>query len=242
MLLVPMILSLSVHEWAHAYSAYKLGDETAAREGRLTLNPLAHIDPLGTLLLPLLGVPFGWAKPVPINPARFTRKVTLRLGVVYTAAAGPISNVILVVLCAVIYGLALRFAGDSFAPGNAITLLLTTSIMLNIALAVFNMLPIPPLDGSRVVDGLIPHRFEAAWESYTKYARYVLAAVIILPNFLHFRLLQWPVEIVATVVWKLVTAIAGPGVYAMNGSPIDTSQALPGLLAGLALSWRRPKS
>jgi Zn-dependent protease len=235
-----MILSLTVHEWAHAFSAYKLGDDTAAREGRLTLNPLVHIDPLGTILLPLLGVPFGWAKPVPINPARFTRRVTLRMGVVYTAAAGPLSNLVLVVLCAVAYGLALRFAGGSLGLGTPLTLLLTTSIMLNIALAVFNMLPIPPLDGSRVVDGLLPHRFEAQWERYCKYAPFLLAAVIILPNILHFPLLQWPLELIATVVWKLVAAVAGlKASVALGPPPCDAAHMMPGLLAGLALSSRR---
>ena len=75
---VPLVLSLSVHEWAHAWSAWRLGDDTAARMGRMTVNPLAHIDPVGTLLLPLLGVPFGWAKPVPVNPARFRRDIHMR--------------------------------------------------------------------------------------------------------------------------------------------------------------------
>src|SRR5262245_7955094 len=86
MLLVPLILSLSVHEWAHAYSAHRLGDDTARQEGRLTLNPVAHIDPIGTLLLPLLGIPFGWARPVPVNPIRFRRDVSMRTGMMITAA------------------------------------------------------------------------------------------------------------------------------------------------------------
>ena len=93
--LVALWLSLAVHEWAHAWSAWRLGDDTAARLGRMTLDPLAHVDPVGTLLLPLLGVPFGWAKPVPINPARFHRGVTLRAGIALTAAAGPAANLAL---------------------------------------------------------------------------------------------------------------------------------------------------
>src|SRR5271157_1843260 len=92
--LVPLILSLSVHEWAHAWAAWRLGDDTARLLGRMTLNPLAHIDPLGTVLLPLLGVPFGWAKPVPVNPLRF-RGVSMSIGMLLTAAAGPISNIVL---------------------------------------------------------------------------------------------------------------------------------------------------
>src|SRR5262245_44252220 len=91
-MLVPVWLSLSVHEWAHARAAFRLGDDTAARQGRMTLNPLAHIDPIGTLLLPLLGVPFGWARPVPIDPHNFAPGVNLAKGMAITAAAGPLSN------------------------------------------------------------------------------------------------------------------------------------------------------
>src|SRR5215468_292941 len=104
-----LILSLTVHEWAHAYSAFRLGDDTAARQGRLTLNPLPHIDPFGTILCPLLGVPFGWAKPVPVVPSRFRRDVNMRTGMMITAAAGPLSNLALAVVCTVLYGLLLRF-------------------------------------------------------------------------------------------------------------------------------------
>src|SRR5688572_26569558 len=98
MMLIPLVLSLTVHEWAHAMSAYRLGDDTAAREGRLTLNPIVHIDPLGTLLLPLMGVPFGWAKPVPVVPTRFRRDVNMSTGMMITAAAGPFSNLVLAFL------------------------------------------------------------------------------------------------------------------------------------------------
>src|SRR6185369_11527845 len=95
MFLPIMLLSLTVHEWAHAYSAFRLGDDTAERQGRLTLDPIAHIDFFGTLLLPLLGVPFGWAKPVPVNPVRFDRRVPMRVGMLLTAAAGPVSNLLI---------------------------------------------------------------------------------------------------------------------------------------------------
>src|SRR5580700_1620810 len=105
--LIPLILSLTVHEWAHAYSAFRLGDDTAARMGRMTFNPIPHIDPFGTILCPLLGIPFGWAKPVPVNPTRFRRDVSMRTGMMITAAAGPISNLLLAVLCSVAYGMLL---------------------------------------------------------------------------------------------------------------------------------------
>ena len=115
---IVLLLSLSVHEWAHAISAFRLGDDTAYRQGRLTLNPLAHIDPVGTLLLPLLGVPFGWARPVPVNPARFRRDVHMRTGMMLTAAAGPASNLVLALVSAVAIGLTIRLAPGHHRLGS----------------------------------------------------------------------------------------------------------------------------
>src|SRR6478672_8865821 len=100
---VPVLLSLTVHEWAHAWTAWQLGDDTAKMLGRLSLNPIDHIDPVGTLLLPLLGIPFGWAKPVPINPVRFRSSVSMPMGILLSVAAGPISNLLLAAAaCAVL--------------------------------------------------------------------------------------------------------------------------------------------
>lgn len=181
MMLVPMILSLTVHEFAHAWSASKLGDDTAERMGRLTLNPLPHIDILGTILLPLLGIPFGWAKPVPVNPVRFSRKVSMSTGMMLTAAAGPISNVLLAVLCTVTYGVLYRVAPQTLAGDqgeSGVSLLLQFGIAINVTLALFNLIPIPPLDGSRVVDGLIPARLRARWEGFTRLAPFLLLGVI----------------------------------------------------------------
>jgi Zn-dependent protease len=174
LILPPLILSLSVHEWAHAYSAYRLGDDTAAHQGRLTLNPLSHIDPIGTLLLPMLGIPFGWAKPVPVNPVRFTRRMSMSTGMLITAAAGPFSNVVLAVIAV--------FAMSLFAPlliqHESLWLLLAQMLRMNIALAIFNMLPIPPLDGSRVADGLMPLRLRGVWERFAQYGPLFLLGLI----------------------------------------------------------------
>jgi Zn-dependent protease len=178
-ILIPLILSLTVHEFAHAWSAYRLGDDTASRAGRLTLNPLAHIDPIGTVLLPLLGIPFGWARPVPIDPARFRRSIRMSTGMMITAAAGPLSNVVLAVLCTVGFGLLLRFSPDFAMGGSGVRELLMIMIQLNVALAIFNMIPVPPLDGSRVVDGLMPLRFRPAWEGFTRFAPFLLLFVFI---------------------------------------------------------------
>jgi Zn-dependent protease len=164
--LIPMILSLTVHEWAHAWSARMLGDDTAEREGRLTLNPLAHLDPVGSILLPLLGVPVGWAKPVPINIGRFHRSVGLRSGVLLTVGAGPASNLCLALASAGLLGLAALLTGDLQAVPTALRSLLQTLVMLNMMLAIFNLLPVPPLDGSRIVDCLLPDALRPLWNAY----------------------------------------------------------------------------
>lgn len=184
MLVIPLVFSLTVHEWAHAWSANLLGDDTAARQGRLTLDPMAHIDVVGTLLLPLLGVPFGWAKPVPINPARFTRHVSMAKGIVLTAAAGPASNVALALICGAILAVLFRTAPGFVMENPAAYVLLRYGMLINVALAVFNMLPIPPLDGSRVAEGLMPHRWRKAWDAYAQYGSIVLLVVIVLPIFI----------------------------------------------------------
>ena len=151
LMLIPVWLSLTVHEFAHAWSAFKLGDNTARERGRLTLNPIAHIDPIGTLLLPLLGVPFGWARPVPVNPARFERRFTIRQGMLITAAAGPISNLLLALASTVLLGVLLRFAPGLIAPSAPTTSLFLILINVNVALALFNLLPILPLDGGKLL-------------------------------------------------------------------------------------------
>ena len=189
LLLIPLALSLSVHEWAHAYAAHRLGDDTARLLGRLTLNPIAHVDPIGTVLLPLLGVPFGWAKPVPINPIRF-RGVSMRIGLVWTAAAGPLSNAVLA--AASIAALA-ALAGTGAAGDPAVDLL-STFALLNVILCLFNLLPIPPLDGSRIVDGLLPDRLRGPWEAFERVAPLALAAIIVLPMATGHSPLRAPID------------------------------------------------
>ena len=146
---VALVLSLTVHEFAHAWSADRLGDPTPRRSGRVTLNPVSHLDPFGALLLLVAG--FGFARPVPINPANLGR-----WGTVAVAAAGPISNLLIALLCALL----LRFLPESawFAGSDLSTLgrVLFTVLSVNVVLAVFNLIPIPLLDGSRILGGLVP--------------------------------------------------------------------------------------
>ncbi len=167
---VPSILIAStVHEYAHAYSAYKLGDPTAKAEGRLTLNPLKHIDPIGALSMILFR--FGWSKPVPINEYNFEKRETYTA---LTALAGPVSNLILASLAGLTnYILNLN-------PNSLIVFLLYIFTTINIALAIFNLIPIPPLDGHKVVRALLPKNLRYYWEKLERYSL-ILILLLILP-------------------------------------------------------------
>lgn len=189
-LFIPVLLSLSVHEWAHAFAAKQLGDTTAEEQGRLTLNPIAHMDVVGTLALPLLGVPFGWAKPVPVEPTRFRPGVSMSFGMLIAAAAGPVSNGVLALVCGA--GLLLARRANLAEPGGALEALLSRAVLVNIALGVFNLLPIPPLDGSRIVEGLVPFEYRGMYRKVGIVLAVVLALVFLAPLLpLGTALLQW---------------------------------------------------
>jgi Zn-dependent protease len=163
---VVLLFSLSVHESAHAWAAHRMGDDTALRLGRVSLNPLRHIDPIGTVVIPLLqiflsGIPLiGWAKPTPVVPGNFRK---LARGHVLVSGAGPTSNLALAAICILGYALMrqLGLRGELFAPLLA---LLKTGVILNVVLMIFNLIPLPPLDGSWIVSWGLPRSFSAQYE------------------------------------------------------------------------------
>ena len=178
LIFVPVILfSLTIHEYSHAYIANKLGDDTAKRLGRLTLNPLKHLDPIGTILLLL--VHFGWAKPVPVDPRNFKDP---KKDMLYVAIAGPISNII----TAIISGILLKFIVFNLASAGAfgaytvpLIQFLVWMIFIGVVLAVFNMLPIPPLDGSRVLYGLLPDHLANSIKKIETYGILIVFGIIL---------------------------------------------------------------
>jgi Zn-dependent protease len=202
------LFSLSVHEASHASAAYLLDDDTAARLGRMTLNPLAHIDPIGTVIFPLIGMTtgipmIGWAKPVPVNPRKYTRRFTMRTGDALVSAAGPASNVILAILSLVGLTLGLRlfisgheerwayFVGSlngfeslgniGVSPTASLLLALVGRlIFINFGLAVFNMLPVGPLDGGGVLRGFLSYRAAQIFDKYRQHMYIALVALVLL--------------------------------------------------------------
>lgn len=167
--LIPaVLLSLSFHEFSHGYVAFKLGDPTAKQAGRLTLNPLAHIDPLGTLCMLIFR--FGWAKPVPVNVMYFKDR---KKGMAITAAAGPISNLLLAFLCLLLFVPVLVYAGWT-TVGSYAANFLYIMVMINVGLAVFNLLPISPLDGSKILYAVLPNKIYFSIMRYERYFQPVL--------------------------------------------------------------------
>jgi len=204
--LVALYLSISVHEAAHAWMADRCGDDTARLMGRMTLNPIVHIDPIGTVLVPAVqvlfsGVPlFGWAKPVPVNPLRFRN---MRRGEVLVSLAGPASNFVLAVGALVLCWIVIA-AGSSAGPSalritRVLLLFLRRLLMLNIVLGIFNLIPIPPLDGSHIL-GIVLSR-----EAASKMDRFLAPPynfIIIL--FVVVPLLGPVFKFVFGVVWDLI--------------------------------------
>lgn len=167
--LLSLIVAITIHEFFHAFIADKLGDPTPRSLGRLTLNPLKHLDPIGTIALIFLG--FGWGKPVPIDPYNFKKP---RRDEALVSLAGPASNLILALVVSLLV---------KFIPLNYVSLLMLSSlIQLNVILAVFNLLPLPPLDGSKIFLSLLPNETSQQWkEAFDKYGLFLIIILLFLP-------------------------------------------------------------
>ncbi|MBD2841186.1 site-2 protease family protein [Erythrobacter rubeus] len=194
LVLIPcLVIAIVFHEVAHGYVAKLLGDNTASEQGRLTLNPIPHVDPVGTLLVPgmlaLFGGPvFGWAKPVPVNQRRLDNP---RYGMMAVAAAGPGINFVIAFVAAVLFGL-FAPAGVGFGTSETssmilvdaagdfrpLTTMLFYSMLINVFLGLFNLLPIPPFDGSHIVGGLLPRSARAQWQKLQQVGMFLLIALI----------------------------------------------------------------
>ena len=188
-----LVFSIIVHEVAHGYVAYRLGDPTARNANRLTLNPLPHIDLMGSIILPLFlvivnsPVLFGWAKPVPFNPGYFR---DVKKGVMLVGLAGPASNLLLAAIVAIILQI--------LPSGGIVWLFLVHVCIINVILAVFNLIPIPPLDGSRVVIGFLPSHLISGYLSLERYG------FLIIFGLLYLGVLDRILYPIVTMVWQLL--------------------------------------
>lgn len=198
-LLIPVILfSLTIHEYMHGWTAYKLGDNTPALAGRLTMNPLSHLDPLGTLMLFIAR--FGWAKPVPVNPYNFRHPLR---DMAIVAFAGPLSNLIAGVIAGV--GIRLIFGTVSFYNvGNPVLILLFLLMQINLALAFFNLIPIHPLDGSKILLFALPHQYREDFWKIQQSGPFIIFAMLIaeflfkIPIF--YYLIWFPVNLITSMI------------------------------------------
>lgn len=185
-----LLVSVAFHEFGHAMMADLLGDDTPRRQGRVTLNPLAHADPIGTLLLPLIGGiysaaggirgGFGWGKPVQWQPSRISRKWKMSTANILVSVAGPAMNVLLGTLVAVIHSVLVN--QGVISQLSQVSIILYAAVATNFILFFFNLVPAPPLDGGHVVEALTPYRHRAAFEQYARFGPFVVMAVALIPQ------------------------------------------------------------
>jgi len=200
---IPVLFAITLHEAAHGYVARHFGDMTAYQEGRISLNPLRHIDPVGTILLPLLtlmlgGILFGWAKPVPVNFAALRRP---KQDMLWVAIAGPASNLVMAMGWALLYKLAWLNPGNYFA--EPLLGMAEWGIKINIVLMVLNLLPLPPLDGGRVAVSMLPHRQAYQLAKIEPYGMFILIFLAITP------VLGWILMPLVKLMYQLLSLLFG---------------------------------
>ena len=189
-----VLIAITFHEFAHAFAADKLGDDTARRQGRLNLNPLSHIDPIGMIMLIFAG--FGWGKPVEINPRNFNRNIKMPVAEAIVAAAGPIMNFVLAIIFCAIYASILKFAPMFIFTqvGGIVLILLRVCISINIGLGIFNLIPLPPLDGSKILAAFLPYNAKNWLEKY--YNVFYIVFVVI-----------WVTGIAGNIISPVISAV-----------------------------------
>jgi Zn-dependent protease len=183
-----LIISVAVHEWGHAYVATRLGDDLPGRQGRVTLNPMAHADPVGTILLPIItavyavngggGGGFGWGKPVMTNPQSYTRRFSMATGSMFVALAGPCMNVVLALVVSITHVVLLKF--DVFSIDHPLNMALLGAVGMNFTLFFFNLLPTPPLDGGYVVARFVPAKHQPTFKKIAVYGPFILLAFVMI--------------------------------------------------------------
>ena len=189
-----VLIAITFHEFAHAFAADKLGDDTPRRQGRLTLNPLAHLDPVGSLMLVFAG--FGWGKPVEINPSNFKRTISMSKGEAIVAIAGPLMNLLLAIIFTFLYFIIAKFATAFCLTqiGLIILTLIQTTIIINIGLGVFNLIPLPPLDGSKVLKHFLPYKVKDLFERYSQ-VFYIIFVVL------------WVTDLAGIIISPVISAV-----------------------------------
>lgn len=203
-----VIIAMTFHEFAHAWVADRLGDDTPRRQGRLTLNPFKHMEPIGMLMLLFAG--FGWGRPVEINPNNFNRTITIRKGNALVALAGPVMNLILALIFSIIYALILAFGGVDFMfseVGDIITTIVEYIIFMNVGLGVFNLIPLPPLDGSKVLVAILPTNARSWFESHERILYLVFIIMWITP--IASLIISPVIKLINTGLLKLIASIVG---------------------------------
>jgi Zn-dependent protease len=197
--IVPFIMAVTFHEYAHGFIAHRWGDDTAKKAGRLTLNPIPHIDPVGTILFPLVnmltGIPilFGWAKPVPIDPRLFKK---YRAGLFWVSIAGVSMNCLLAFLSAAILCALLLWMPPTFYLFSPLSKMAVFSIEMNFALAIFNLIPLPPLDGSKIIESFLSIKATQKYEQISRFSFFIILALMFSGA---FSILRYPIGLLTNV-------------------------------------------
>ena len=187
-----LLIAITFHEFAHANAADKLGDDTPRLQGRLTLNPLAHLDPIGCVMLLFAG--FGWGKPVEVNPRNYDRRMSMDKADAIVSIAGPLMNLFLAIIFMLIYCAILKFVNISSEAGLIILTIIKYTVAINVGLGIFNLIPLPPLDGSKVIKPLLPYNAKVWFENNERIFEMIFVVL-------------WIIGILGTIVLPLITAV-----------------------------------